>query len=125
MNSETAYRCWAEIDQSALRHNARLVRERIGPRVELLAVVKANGYGHGMVGVAKALAQDVDSLASRTWKKRCVWATRSRSQSLFLDRLWKRRGRQSLPEDISLDFHLQEAEQFNRWPRIHRSRSIS
>ena len=60
MNSETAYRCWAEIDQSALRHNARLVRERIGPRVELLAVVKANGYGHGMVGVSKALADEVD-----------------------------------------------------------------
>ena len=30
---------------------------RLGPEVELLAVVKANAYGHGMVGVAKALAQ--------------------------------------------------------------------
>ena len=58
MNSETTYRCWAEIDQSALRHNAAVVRERIGADVELLAVVKANGYGHGMAGVAKALAQD-------------------------------------------------------------------
>ena len=58
MNSENTYRCWAEIDQSALRHNAAVVRERIGADVELLAVVKANGYGHGMVGVAKALAQD-------------------------------------------------------------------
>jgi alanine racemase len=58
MNAETTYRCWAEIEQSALRHNAGVVRERIGSRVELLAVVKANGYGHGMVGVAKALAQD-------------------------------------------------------------------
>jgi alanine racemase len=57
MNSKT-YRCWAEIDQSALRHNAAVVRDRVGPGVELLAVVKANGYGHGMVGVAKALAQD-------------------------------------------------------------------
>ena len=57
MNSKT-YRCWAEIDQSALRHNAAVVRERLGPGVELLAVVKANGYGHGMVGVAKALSQD-------------------------------------------------------------------
>jgi alanine racemase len=35
-----------------------MVRERIGPDVQLLAVVKANGYGHGLVGVAKALAQD-------------------------------------------------------------------
>src|SRR5438128_523717 len=58
MNAETTYRCWAEIDQSALRHNAAIVRERIGANVELLAVVKANGYGHGMVGVAKALAHD-------------------------------------------------------------------
>jgi alanine racemase len=51
------YRCWAEIDRSALRHNASVVRERIGP-AQLLAVVKANGYGHGMVGVAEALAND-------------------------------------------------------------------
>ena len=51
------YRCWAEIDRSALRHNAKVVRERIGS-AELLAVVKANGYGHGMVGVAQALAED-------------------------------------------------------------------
>jgi alanine racemase len=51
------YRCWAEIDRSALRHNARVVRERIGS-AEMLAVVKANAYGHGMVGVAQTLAND-------------------------------------------------------------------
>jgi len=55
------YRCWAEIDRSSLRHNAAAVRERIGP-AELLAVVKANGYGHGMVGVAEALANDAQML---------------------------------------------------------------
>ncbi len=58
MSSETTYRCWAEIDQEALRQNARLVRDSLGVGVELLAVIKANGYGHGMVGVAKALAND-------------------------------------------------------------------
>ena len=51
------YRSWAEIDQSALRHNAAVTRGRIGS-AELLAVVKANAYGHGMVGVAQALAND-------------------------------------------------------------------
>jgi alanine racemase len=51
------YRCWAEIDRSALRHNAKIVRERIGS-AEMLAVVKANAYGHGMVGVAETLAKD-------------------------------------------------------------------
>jgi alanine racemase len=56
MTKET-YRCWAEIDRSALRDNAMVVRNRIGA-AELLAVVKANAYGHGMVGVAQALAND-------------------------------------------------------------------
>jgi alanine racemase len=57
MNSENTCRCWAEIDQSALRHNAAVVLEKLGPDVDLLAVVKANAYGHGIVGVAKALAK--------------------------------------------------------------------
>jgi len=50
------YRCWAEIDRSAFRHNAKVVRERIG-KAEMLAVVKANAYGHGLMGVAETLAE--------------------------------------------------------------------
>src|SRR5690349_9968807 len=53
------YRCWAEIDRSALRHNAKVVRERIGS-AEMLAVVKANAYGHGLVGVAETLADEAE-----------------------------------------------------------------
>lgn len=52
-----SYRCWAEIDRSALRYNAQLVRKRIGA-AEMLAVVKANAYGHGLIGAAEALADD-------------------------------------------------------------------
>src|SRR5437879_5192221 len=51
------YRCWAEIDRSALRHNAKIVRHRVGS-AEVLAVVKADAYGHGLVGVAEALADE-------------------------------------------------------------------
>jgi alanine racemase len=51
------YRCWAEIDQSALRHNARIVRERVGS-AEIIAVVKANAYGHGLIGVVEMLADE-------------------------------------------------------------------
>src|SRR4051812_7137041 len=58
MNSET-YRCWAEIGRKALQNNADAVCRWLGRRVELLAVVKANGYGHGMIGVAKALERNV------------------------------------------------------------------
>ena len=52
-----SYRCWAEIDCAALRHNMKVVRDRIGS-AEILAVVKANAYGHGLLGVAQALADD-------------------------------------------------------------------
>lgn len=52
------YRCWVEVDRAALRHNAKVARERIDS-AEMLAVIKANGYGHGIVGVAEALANDV------------------------------------------------------------------
>jgi alanine racemase len=52
------HRCWAEIDRDALRYNAKIVRERIGS-AGMLAVVKANAYGHGMLGVAQALANNV------------------------------------------------------------------
>jgi alanine racemase len=57
MTTET-FRCWAEIDSGALRHNAKVVRERIGS-AEMLAVVKANAYGHGLIGVAEVFANDV------------------------------------------------------------------
>jgi alanine racemase len=52
-----ASRCWAEISRAALVHNARAARDRIGS-AELLAVVKANAYGHGMAGVAETLRDE-------------------------------------------------------------------
>jgi alanine racemase len=51
----TARRCWAEIDLHALRHNIAAVRAQVGPEVKIMAVVKANAYGHGVGPVAQAL----------------------------------------------------------------------
>lgn len=45
---------YAVIDSSALRHNLKIVR-RYAPHAKVMAVIKANGYGHGLVRVAKAL----------------------------------------------------------------------
>jgi len=42
------------IDLTALRRNTAALTALIGPACELLAVVKADGYGHGMVEVARA-----------------------------------------------------------------------
>ena len=53
-------RCWAEIDLSAIRHNAGVVRDKIGAKPGILAVVKANAYGHGSTQVAATLADLVE-----------------------------------------------------------------
>jgi alanine racemase len=47
---------WAEIDLDALASNFRWVRERVGPGVQVMAVVKANAYGHGAVHCARRLS---------------------------------------------------------------------
>ncbi len=58
MTATKAERCWAEIDLEALRFNARVARKCAGPHAALLAVVKANAYGHGLAAVAGALRED-------------------------------------------------------------------
>jgi len=48
---------WAEIDLDALAANFQLVKDRVGPDVNVMAVVKANAYGHGAVQCARRLTQ--------------------------------------------------------------------
>lgn len=48
----TTPRAIATINLDAIAHNARVLKERAG--VELMAVVKADAYGHGLVEVARA-----------------------------------------------------------------------
>lgn len=53
----------AEISLDALRHNLATLRQLVGPGVGIMAVVKADAYGHGGVAVARALeAERVDWL---------------------------------------------------------------
>lgn len=47
-------RCWAEIDLDNLRHNFHIIQEAAG-EASVLAVVKANAYGHGDLVTAHAL----------------------------------------------------------------------
>lgn len=47
-----------EIDLSALRYNYRNILARVGEAVRLMAIVKSDAYGHGLVPVAKALARE-------------------------------------------------------------------
>ncbi|MCI4139559.1 alanine racemase, partial [Bacillus vallismortis] len=44
----------AEIDLSAIQDNVSNMKKQIGEHVHLMAVVKANAYGHGDAEIAKA-----------------------------------------------------------------------
>lgn len=53
---------WAEIDLTAVKENVRNMKRHIGGRVHLMAVVKANAYGHGDAQVAKAALEEGASI---------------------------------------------------------------
>ncbi|MCL5291581.1 MAG: alanine racemase [Actinobacteria bacterium] len=48
---------WVEVDLDAIRNNVRVVRREIGDGVMVMAVVKADGYGHGALPVARAAVE--------------------------------------------------------------------
>ncbi|MEO8195775.1 MAG: alanine racemase [Thermoanaerobaculia bacterium] len=56
-------RAWVEVDLAALRRNYRHLAGRVAP-AKILAVVKADAYGHGAVAVARALEAEGGSAAS-------------------------------------------------------------
>lgn len=48
-------RTWVEINLDNIEHNYRLVRKIVGDRIKIMAIVKANAYGHGSCKVAPLL----------------------------------------------------------------------
>ncbi len=46
-------RTWTEIDLDAISHNLRLLAGRTAPGAKIMAVVKADGYGHGALEVSR------------------------------------------------------------------------
>ncbi|MBD2743463.1 alanine racemase [Coleofasciculus sp. FACHB-1120] len=50
-------RAWVEIDLAALAHNVRQLRRFLSPKTALMAVVKADAYGHGAITVAEVACQ--------------------------------------------------------------------
>jgi alanine racemase len=55
-HSKPRYRpTWAEIDLKAIEYNYKQVRRLVGKNMNIMVVVKANAYGHGIVEVATVL----------------------------------------------------------------------
>ncbi len=60
-------RAWIEVEPSAIESNARILKNLIGKSCLLMAVVKADGYGHGSETVARAaLLGGADNLGVAT-----------------------------------------------------------
>ncbi len=57
------YRTFASINLDAISHNLRALQACLAPGVRSMAVVKADGYGHGSVQVARHVEEAVDYFA--------------------------------------------------------------
>jgi alanine racemase len=50
-------RAWVEINLSAIKHNVKELKSLLAPETALMAVVKADAYGHGAIAVAKTVIE--------------------------------------------------------------------
>ncbi len=59
---------WVEIEAAALLHNVHVAKKR-APHAKIIAVLKANAYGHGMEEVAKVLASEISFFAVASYEE--------------------------------------------------------
>lgn len=63
------YRTYAEVHLDMLRDNTNKVRNLLAPSTKLLSVLKADGYGHGAVQIAKAIENMSDWFAVASFEE--------------------------------------------------------
>jgi alanine racemase len=75
---------WVEVDVSALRHNVQQVKSLIGSEVKLMAVVKADAYGHGAVETSRIILESGADALAVTRIEEAILLRRSGIQSNIL-----------------------------------------
>ena len=94
-------RCWAEIDLSAIQHNASVAAEK--GATEIMAVVKANAYGHGAVRVAQAIQEQASMFGVANLREAVeLRAAGIKAPLLLLSACLP----EELPEALENDFHV-------------------
>ncbi len=98
----------ATVDTAALRHNLAVVRGR-APQSRVMAVIKANAYGHGLVAVAEAL-DGADSFAvARVEEGLALRSAGIRQPIVLLEGVFDREQLQAAAEaDFELVVHIPE-----------------
>jgi alanine racemase len=51
-------RAWVEINLSALAHNVRQIKSLLSPNTSIMAVIKADAYGHGSISIAQTVIEE-------------------------------------------------------------------
>jgi len=82
--SHAMLRSWAEIDLGAIRHNLDAIRNRAGHAAKVMAVVKANAYGHGDAAIVAALAGRVEMFGVANLAEARAIAVHARGVPIFL-----------------------------------------
>ncbi len=73
MKDMQTYRTWAEIDLDALAHNMRTIRAVTDKNAKIMAVIKANAYGHGALETYRVLRENgADCFAVATLQEACA-----------------------------------------------------
>ncbi|GAG19516.1 unnamed protein product, partial [marine sediment metagenome] len=49
---------WLQINLDAIAHNVKKIRQIVGKNTQIIAVVKANAYGHGAIEVSETLLEN-------------------------------------------------------------------
>ncbi len=94
---------WVEVRLDAIQKNLERLREKIRPFTRVMAVIKANAYGHGLVPVAQALQGKVDFLGIGSLKEASILREQGITTPLFL---FGRLFRDEIPIALQMDLTL-------------------
>ncbi len=120
-----------EISKKALKHNLDQLKAILPPGFTLIAVIKANAYGHGMSGVAEVIKDRVAYMAVSTIEDGLALRGNGINQKLLIMGNWDCRNETLLKEAVEKEFELSiynlemlnalqaTAAEMNRTARIH------
>ena len=117
---------WIEVDLGRILSNLDALRLKIRPYTRVMAVIKANAYGHGLVPVAKALEGKVDFLGIGSLKEASILREQAVTTPLFLfGRLLKDQISLALQTNLTLTVSsFEEASQISETAKLY-SKEVS
>lgn len=124
------FRTWIEADLGALAHNIFFLRQIAGPDVKIMAVVKSNAYGHGLLDFASAVKKAQKGLNGVNWfgvdtypEAKALRKAGIKEPILVLGYTLPEFFERAADENISLSVSTFESLKFlasiKRWPKIH------